>query len=163
MKPVKTNQTNTIKATKFKVGIVVSTYHHKITDKLKSGAIATLLQQGINAKNIHILEVPGAFELVGGAEKLNRLIPLDGIITLGCVIKGDTEHDTYINHAVAQGLILLTIQEKKPFSFGLLTTNNEKQAKERAGGKLGNKGDEAAFALLGLLMAKPKTTETHVA
>lgn len=145
----------TTSISKFKIGIVVSTYHHKITDKLKSGAIDTLIKNGVKANQIVILEVPGAFELVGGAEKINRLEKLDGIIALGCVIKGDTDHDAYINHAVAQGLVMLTIQEKKPFAFGLLTTNNEKQAKERTGGKHGNKGEEAASAMIGLLMSQP--------
>jgi 6,7-dimethyl-8-ribityllumazine synthase len=150
------------KLTKHQIGLVVSTYHHKITDKLKAGAVDALLNYGIEGKNIHILEVPGAFELVGGAAKLNRLKKLDGIIALGCVIKGDTDHDSYINHAVAQGLMQLTIQENKPFAFGLLTTNNEKQAKERIGGKYGNKGEEAALAMIGLLIAQPHTlTETN--
>ena len=144
-----------IDVSKIKIGIVVSSYHHKITEKLKLGAIESLLLHGILVEHIHFLEVPGAFELVAGADKLNRLVQPDGIIILGCVIKGDTEHDTYINHAVAQGIITLTIQEKKPFAFGLLTTNNLKQAKDRSGGKLENKGEEAASALLGLLTSSP--------
>lgn len=139
----------------FTVGIVVSTYHHKITDKLKDAAISSLLQNGIAANKIHVLEVPGAYELIYGADKLATTLKADGIIALGCVIKGDTDHDVYINQAVAQGLMQLTLREHKPFAFGLLTTNTEKQAKERAGGKHGNKGEEAAMALIGSLIAQP--------
>jgi 6,7-dimethyl-8-ribityllumazine synthase len=95
--------------------------------------------------------VPGAFELTAGAQIMFEKYHPDAVITLGCVIKGDTDHDKYINHAVSQGITMLSIQYKKPFIFGLLTPNTMKQALERSGGKHGNKGAEVAEACLKMI------------
>lgn len=130
-------------------GIVVSDYHHDITDALYEGCINLLRQQGAKAENIHTLVVPGAFELVAGAAILAKQHPaLNAVICLGCVIKGETPHNDYINQAVANGLAQLSITWNKAFIFGLLTPNDHQQALDRAGGKHGNKGEEAAAAAL---------------
>lgn len=76
---------------------------------------------------------------------------VQGVICLGCVIKGDTKHDEYINHAIAGGIMNLSLSYSKPVIFGVLTTKNRKQAEERSGGKLGNKGEESALALIKML------------
>ena len=92
--------------------------------------------------------VPGAFELPMGARLLATSGKYDAIICLGCVIKGETKHDEYINNAVAHGIALLSLLLAKPIIYGVLTTNTLKQAQDRAGGKHGNKGVEAAEAAI---------------
>lgn len=135
-----------------RVGIVVSEYYFKeINAHLLKACIETLKTAGIKEKNIDTIEVPGSFELVGGALFLADKGKYDSVITLGCVIKGETDHDKYINHAVAQGLVNLTLEYKIPFVFGLLTPNTFEQARARAGGKHGNKGVEAANAALQMM------------
>ncbi len=131
-----------------KFGIVVSEWNQKITHALYEGCFDTLVKHGVTEANIHTLQVPGSFELTTGAKLLASAKVLDGVICLGCVIKGETRHDEYINQAVAIGLTNLGIATGIPFIFGLLTTENEEQAAERAGGSHGNKGVEAAVTAL---------------
>ncbi len=134
-----------------KVGIVVSEYNSDITFSLLKGCLETLGQHGVKENHIQLVYVPGAFELTYGARILSKQYKLDAIICLGCVIKGDTDHDKYINHAVAQGITHLSLQIDKPVVFGLLTPNNHQQAVDRAGGKHGNKGVEAAVTALKMM------------
>jgi 6,7-dimethyl-8-ribityllumazine synthase len=132
---------------KSKIVIVQSTYHSDITNNLKEGALKILKEHGVT--NILYIEMPGAYELVYGCNKaISILENINGIIALGCVIKGDTDHDIYINQAVASGLIQLENNYKIPIGFGLLTTNNLQQAVDRSGGNHGNKGEETAMAVL---------------
>lgn len=157
IKKIGNNEIILSKATSFKIAIVVSEYYlTEINMHLLKACYTTLLNNKILAKNIHIEYVPGAFELCSGAQMVHDSHRPDAIITLGCVIKGDTDHDKYINNAVAEGLIQLTILYKKPFLFGLLTPNTMKQAKERSGGKHGNKGTEVAEACLKMLILSRK-------
>lgn len=135
-------------AANYSFGIVQSTYHNEITGPLKSGCIETLLKHNTKESNIHLLEVPGAYELVYGAKLIAETKKLNAVITLGCVIKGETDHDRYINQAVAQSLMNLNLVFKIPFIFGLLTPNTLQQAQDRAGGKHGNKGIEAAITAI---------------
>lgn len=135
-------------AAKYSFGIVQSTYHNQITVALKNACIETLLKHDTPESSIHLLEVPGAYELVYGAKLIAETKKLDAVIILGCVIKGETEHDRYINQAVAQSLMNLNLVFKFPFIFGLLTPNTLQQAKDRAGGKHGNKGTEAAITAI---------------
>lgn len=135
-------------AAAYSFGIVQSAYHNEITGALKNACIETLLKHNVIESNIHLLEVPGAYELVYGAKLIAETKKLNAVITLGCVIKGETEHDRYINQAVAQSLMNLNLVFKLPFIFGLLTPNTLQQAKDRAGGKHGNKGTEAAIAAI---------------
>ncbi|TXK21363.1 6,7-dimethyl-8-ribityllumazine synthase [Pontibacter qinzhouensis] len=134
-----------------KFGIVVADWHNDITDTLCAGAIETLLQHGAQKENIFRNTVPGSFELTLGAQFLAQNEEIDAVIALGVVIKGDTKHDDYINHAVANGLTTVSLKYNKPVSFGLVTTNNLQQALDRAGGKHGNKGVEAAAAAIHML------------
>jgi 6,7-dimethyl-8-ribityllumazine synthase len=140
---------------RLKIAIVQSSYHTDITDKLKNAAIESLKKHGV--LDIQELLVPGAFELIYGTQKLlHSQSGIDGIVTLGCVIKGDTDHDIYINQAVASGLVALQHQYHIPIGFGLLTTNNLEQAQDRSGGKHGNKGEEVALAVLQVISCQPK-------
>jgi len=131
-----------------RIGIVVSEYNADITFKLLNGCIDTLVQHGVKDNHLYITYVPGAFELTYGARIVAKQQKVDAIICLGCVIKGDTDHDKYINHAVAQGITNLSLHIDLPVIFGLLTPNTLEQAVDRAGGKHGNKGVEAAVTAL---------------
>jgi 6,7-dimethyl-8-ribityllumazine synthase len=135
-------------------GIVVSEWNAHITHALYEGCLETLLKHGAKEENIHIAQVPGSFELPVGARILAGQHNVDAVICLGCVIKGETSHDEYINHAVATGLVNLGITTGKPFIFGLVTTNDEAQALDRAGGKHGNKGVEAAVTAIRMAALK---------
>jgi len=132
-------------------GIAVADWHSDITDVLCAGAIETLLKHGARKENIFVNTVPGSFELSLGAQFLAQQEEIDAVICIGVVIKGDTKHDDYINHAVANGLTTVSLKYNKPVSFGLVTTNNLEQALDRAGGKHGNKGVEAAAAAIHML------------
>lgn len=129
-------------------GVVVAEWNTAITHALYEGCIDTLLKHGAKEENIHTAQVPGSFELPSGASILAGQHKLDAVICLGCVIKGETNHDDYINQAVASGLVALSLASNKPHIFGLLTVLNEQQAHDRAGGKHGNKGVEAAIAAI---------------
>ena len=130
-------------------GIIVSEWNDKITGKLLAGAKNTLLKHGVKEDNIIIQYVPGSFELTFGAKFLiEKQKTLDAIIVLGCVIRGGTPHFEYVCQGVTQGITSLNIEYDIPFIFGLLTTDNEQQALDRAGGIHGNKGDEAAITAI---------------
>ena len=141
---------------KLKIAIVVSEYNNEITSALRDGCIETLKKYGVKEKNIFIEFVPGAFELPLAAKWLFEKKKSDAVIALGCVIKGETDHDKYINYSVSQALMNLSLQTKVPFVFGVLTVNNFQQAKDRAGGKNGNKGVECAVTVLKMLALKGK-------
>lgn len=138
-------------ATGMKIGIVVSEWNIDITGALRDGAINTLLKHGVLESDITLTYVPGSFELVFGASRLAQNIELDAIITLGCVIKGGTPHFDYVCSGVTQGISLLNVNGDIPFIFGLLTTDDLEQAQDRAGGKHGNKGDEAAITAIKMI------------
>ena len=135
-------------ATGNRFSLVVSEYNADITFQLRDGCLKTLTNHGVKAEDISIYYVPGAFELPSGAQLVNEKINPNAIICLGCVIKGETQHDEYINHAIAKGITELSLQIKKPVIFGVLTPNTHQQAEDRAGGKHGNKGVEAAIAAI---------------
>ena len=135
-------------------GIVVAEWNAHITHALYEGCYDTLLQHGAKDENIHTMQVPGSFELPAGARLLAGKHNPDAVICLGCVIRGETNHNEYINHAVANGLINLSIATGRPFIFGVLTTNDEEQALDRAGGKHGNKGVEAAITAIRMAALK---------
>ncbi|MCB0635482.1 MAG: 6,7-dimethyl-8-ribityllumazine synthase [Lewinella sp.] len=135
-------------ASEMTFGIVVSEWNHEITHALYEGCYQTLLEHGAKEDNIHTIQVPGSFELPIGARLLQGRHNCDALICLGCVIKGETAHNEYINQAVAQGLTNLSIAISRPCIFGVLTPNDEAQALDRAGGQHGNKGVEAASTAL---------------
>jgi 6,7-dimethyl-8-ribityllumazine synthase len=132
-------------------GIVVSEWNTEITDALLQGALDVLKKANVLQKNIHISYVPGTFELPYGALKtINRHSP-DAVICLGCVIQGETRHFDFICQAAANGIMNVGLQQGIPVIFGVLTTNNLEQAKDRSGGKHGNKGFEAGLTALKLV------------
>lgn len=135
-------------------GIIVADWNAHITHALYEGCYDILIRHGAIPEHIFTLQVPGSFELTAGARILNGQQTVDAIICLGCVIKGETSHDEYINHAVATGLTDLGITTGKPHIFGLVTVNDEQQALDRAGGKHGNKGVEAAVTAIRMVALK---------
>jgi 6,7-dimethyl-8-ribityllumazine synthase len=132
-----------------KIGIVVSEWHPEITEALYLGAEKILLDNKIKKENIIRKNVPGSFELPLGAQLLSD--KTKAVICLGCVIKGDTDHYNFICDAVANGIMNVSLKSNLPVAFGVLTTNTIDQAKERAGGKHGNKGEDAAYTVLKML------------
>jgi 6,7-dimethyl-8-ribityllumazine synthase len=132
-------------------GLVVAEWNRELTDTLSAGAYETLLKHGAKPENVFRNTVPGSFELTLGAQFLAQHEEVDAVICLGVVIKGDTKHDDYICHAVAQGLTTVGLKYNKPVIFGLVTTNTLEQAWDRAGGQHGNKGVEAAVAAIQML------------
>lgn len=129
-------------------GIVYSEWNSHITEKLLEGAKKAFTEYGISDKKLIIACVPGAYEVpLMVSHIVNRCpIPVSGVVALGCVIKGETNHDEYINHAVAQQLMDLSVRHHVPITYGMVTTLNENQALARI-----NKGYEAAISLLYLL------------
>ncbi len=132
-------------------GIVVAEWNETITGALLEGAIETLLEQGVKRDNIKVHYVPGSFELSLGAQFLAQKENIDAVITLGCVIQGETRHFDFICDAVAQGITNIGLTYNKPVIFGVLTTDTMQQALDRAGGKYGNKGEEAAITAVKML------------
>lgn len=139
---------------KVTVGIVVSEWNNEITSALLKGAVSFLEEAGVKSKNIRVHQVPGSFELTLGAQWLAQQAKTDAVIALGCIIQGETRHFDFICDAVANGITQVNITYNKPVIFGVLTTANQQQAKERAGGKHGNKGTEAAATALKMLLLK---------
>jgi 6,7-dimethyl-8-ribityllumazine synthase len=137
-----------------RIGIVVAEWNIAITGALRDAAVKTLLGNGVLEKDILIKYVPGSFELTFGAQLLCEDKSIDGVITLGCVIQGETRHFDFICDAVANGVTTVSLKYNKPVIFGVLTTNDLQQAQERAGGKHGNKGDEAGFTALKMIALK---------
>ncbi|MBW6500556.1 MAG: 6,7-dimethyl-8-ribityllumazine synthase [Bacteroidales bacterium] len=129
-------------------GIVVSDWNREITWALLDETLLTLRKHGVNKDNIVISHVPGSFELPLGAQILADNTDVEAIICLGCVIQGETPHFTYICQGVTQGIMQLNLDYNIPFVFGVLTTENRLQALDRAGGKYGNKGTEAALTAI---------------
>ena len=137
-----------------KFAIVVAEWNSEITEALYDGAYKTLIEYGATAHNIERGNVPGSFELTLGAHWFAQREDIDAVIALGVVIQGETKHNDYINHAVAQGITNISIQNNKPVIFGVLTPNNMEQAVERSGGVHGNKGDEAAMTAIKMVGLK---------
>jgi len=131
-----------------KIAIAVSQWNAEVTCSLLNGAVNGLVQNGASESDIKIIQVPGSYELISGADLLLRNKELDAVICLGCVIQGETRHFDFICDAVANGIAQVAIKYNKPVIFGVLTTDNLQQALDRAGGKHGNKGEEAAITAI---------------
>jgi 6,7-dimethyl-8-ribityllumazine synthase len=140
-------------------GIVVSEWNPSITDVLLEGAYNTLVTNGANPSNIIVKHVPGSFELTLGAQFFAEYTEVDAIICLGCVIQGETPHFTYICQGVTTGITQLNLEYNLPIVFGVLTTDNFDQARERAGGKHGNKGEEAAAVAIKMVALQQSMEE----
>lgn len=142
------NPDNVPDAGNMRFGIVVSDWNKDITQALLDGAKSTLITHGTSEDNIVVKHVPGSFEITLGAQFLAEYDDLDGIICLGCVIQGETPHFDYICQGVTRGITQLNLDYNIPFIFGILTTLNHQQAADRAGGRHGNKGVEAAITAI---------------
>lgn len=131
-----------------KIGIVVGRFNEFITSKLLSGAEDTLVRHEVSTENIDVAWVPGAFEIPFIAQQMVASGKYDGVITLGCVIRGATTHYDYVCNEVAKGVASIGLTSQIPVIFGVVTTENIEQAIERAGTKAGNKGVDAAMAAI---------------
>lgn len=129
-------------------GIVVARFNSLIAERLLSGAVGALRQHGVADDNLHIVWVPGAFEIPLAVRQLALAGGLDGIVALGCVIRGATPHFEYVAGTCADALARLQTEHGIPVGFGVLTVDHLEQALERAGSKAGNKGVDAALAVL---------------
>jgi 6,7-dimethyl-8-ribityllumazine synthase len=135
-------------ASEYKFGIIVAAWNADVTGKLYEGAYSSLIKHGALEENIISLEVAGSYELIAAADILLTKKNLDAVICLGCVIQGETRHFDFICDAVGNGIAQVGLKHTKPVIFGVLTTDNQQQALDRAGGIHGNKGDEAAITAI---------------
>lgn len=133
----------------YRIAVVAAEWNAEITDAMLHGAYETLVKHGVGEDNIVVYRVPGTFELTSAADMLlAKRCDLDAVICIGCVIQGETRHFDFICESVANGLANVSIKHSKPVIFSVLTTNNMEQARERSGGKHGNKGVEGAVTAL---------------
>ena len=131
-----------------KIGIVLSRFNQFISERLLEGAIDALDKMGAEEKDISIYKVPGSFEIPVLAKKLAKAGKVDGILCLGTLIRGDTPHFDFLSAEVTKGLAQIAMEDGIPVSYGILTVDTIEQGIERAGTKAGNKGYDAAFALV---------------
>ncbi len=144
-----------------KVCVIVSQWHKDITDALLEGVFTVFENTEIDSFVMEVINVPGSFELPLGAKlAINHYSP-DAVICLGCIIRGETPHFHYISNAVADGIMNLNIAYNIPVIFGVLTTDALKQAKQRSGGKHGNKGADAANTALEMIELRNKLTQEN--
>ncbi len=153
---MKTDLHSDIKAPKgVKIAIVVSEYNPEITSSLLQTCQEELVIRGAQPKNIYVAKVPGSFELPNVCDKLAASEKFDAVIALGAVIRGETPHFDYIAFATAHGIMEVSLKYELPVVFGVLTTENLKQAKARTlGGNRGDKGVEAAITALKMVNLK---------
>ncbi|HPB58946.1 MAG TPA: 6,7-dimethyl-8-ribityllumazine synthase [Candidatus Saccharicenans sp.] len=137
-----------LQAQGYKIAIILSRFNQFISGHLLDGALEALGKLGVEEDNIEVYKVPGAFEVPLIAKKLAAKKQVDGLICLGALIRGDTPHFDYLSSEVTKGLSQVAIEDGLPISFGILTVETVEQAIERAGTKAGNKGYEAALALI---------------
>ena len=143
-----------LKLSNKKFAIVVAEWNEDITEPLFEGAYHALIEMGVKKSNIIRKNVPGSFELPLAAQWEAEKKDIAAVICLGCVIQGDTPHFDYVCQGVSYGIMKVNLKTNKPVAFGVLTTLTKKQAMERAGGKLGNKGEEAALTVVRMLEIK---------
>jgi 6,7-dimethyl-8-ribityllumazine synthase len=136
--------TGSLDATGMRIGIVVSRFNDIISARLLNGAVEALRQRGVAAGDLEVVWVPGAFEIPIAARELASLGDVDAVVCLGAVIRGDTAHFEYVAGEAAQGIASVHATTGVPATFGVLTVDTIEQATDRAGGKHGNKGAEAA-------------------
>lgn len=138
------SRTGSLDATGLRIGIVAARFNEAVVDRLVSGAQDALRRHGCAPDDIHIVWVPGAFEVPLALSKLATSGAVDALVALGCVVRGATPHFDYVAGSCASGASHVALETGVPVGFGVLTTDTWEQAVERAGGKLGNKGAEAA-------------------
>lgn len=145
------NYAGNLNASGKKIGIVVSRFNSFIAERLLDGALDTLNRSGANEDDIEVARVPGAFEIPLAAQKMARSGRYDGVICLGAVIRGATSHYDLVAGEAAKGIAQVGLETGVPVIFGVLTTDTIEQAIERAGSKAGNKGSEAAAAVIEMI------------
>lgn len=138
----------TLLATDLKLAIVNTRWNHFIVDRLVEGAVSAFVQHGGNEENLTLVTAPGSFEVPLLAKKLAQSGRYDGVVCLGAVIKGATDHYDFVAGNAASGLASVSLDTLIPVAFGILTTDSIEQAIERAGTKAGNKGAEAVLAVV---------------
>ncbi len=131
-----------------RVAIIVSRYNESVTERLLEGALRTARSNGLGDDRIDVVRVPGAWELSLAAMRAASSMSYEAVVCLGAVIRGETTHDEHINRQVSESLGRISLEHGVPIGFGLLTVNNLEQALNRAGGSVGNKGEEATLAAL---------------
>ncbi len=141
------------------IGIVVSRFNSMVTERLLSGAKDKLKRLGADGEDLTVAYVPGSFELPRAVGKMKDNGDYDGVIALGAVIRGETPHFEYVAGETAKGLAQLNLEGEVPVSFGLITADTLEQAIDRAGAKQGNKGEEAAEALIEMINLEKKVSE----
>ncbi|HRN36590.1 MAG TPA: 6,7-dimethyl-8-ribityllumazine synthase [Flavobacteriales bacterium] len=152
----KYNAAGVPKGTGLRLGLVVSVWNPEITGALRDGAVETLLKHGVAFKDIHEVQVPGSFELALGAQLLLEGHDLDGVVCIGSVVRGETPHFDFVCQATAHGIMEVGLKTGVPVIFCVLTDDTMEQARARSGGKHGNKGVEAAVAVLKMAALRKK-------
>ncbi len=147
--------------TGLKLGIVLSRFNSMVTERLLSGAKDKLTRLGVAEKDLEVAYVPGSFELPRGVRKLKDTGKYDGVIALGAVIRGETPHFEYVSNEASKGLAEINLEAEIPVTFGLITADTLEQAIDRAGAKQGNKGSEAAEALVEMVNLESKLDEEN--
>lgn len=137
-----------------RIGLAVARFNDIVTSRLLEGARALLLRRGVSPASVEVMEVPGAFELPLAAQWLVDHAKCDGVVALGAVIRGSTDHYDYVCSAAASGVMNAQLSRGVPVGFGVLTCDTLEQAFDRAGGKLGNKGAETAETVLEMILHK---------
>jgi 6,7-dimethyl-8-ribityllumazine synthase len=145
------------------VCVIVSRYNDEVTGALRDVAVATYVERGGGEDRLGVIDAPGAFELVALASTAVESGLYEGVCCLGCVVRGQTDHDRYISQAIASGLADISAATGVPVTFGVITANTADQARARAGGSHGNKGAEAMHALLDVLEAQEALAEAALA
>lgn len=138
------------------VCVIISQWHKDITDALLEGVFSVFEKVQIDDFSMEVINVPGSYELPLGAQWAIKKYSPDSVICLGCIIRGETPHFNYISQAVADGIMQLNLAHNIPVIFGVLTTDTLKQAKQRSGGKQGNKGADAAITAIEMMELKNK-------
>ena len=141
-------------AAEYSFGIVVAEWNSEITGRLLQGAVKLLKEQGCKEENIKIKHVPGTYELTLASQLMCEHTDVDAVIALGCVIQGETRHFDFLCSGVTHGINRVALEYNTPIAYGILTVNDMQQAQDRAGGKYGNKGEEAAATAIKMAALK---------
>lgn len=135
-------------ATGLRFAVVAARWNSRFTDRLLSGAVRALRSAGARTADVSVVRVPGSFELISACRRAAANGKVSAVVSLGCLIRGETPHFDVLAHSVASALAHLNASQDVPISFGVLTCDNEKQARDRSGGKAGHAGVEAAEAAI---------------
>ena len=152
--PIDFSQVDLLYLRSISLGIICSEWNESITSLLLSNCLDRLHELGFKDSQLFICRVPGVFEIPIASKWVLELPQIDGVITLGCVIKGETSHDYVLNHAVSKTLLNIQIKSSKPLALGIPTVNNLEQAKSRTIGPVSKKGEECADVICNMLLLK---------